>query len=106
LGHAIKAVVLEVWGLFVDDGAVALVAVVALLAVALFVQHQGDGHNIAGAVLIAGVLIAVGVGLSAAGRAVRNPAKAETAGDPLPDVPLRESHLVSGAPDRVADGNA
>src|SRR5579863_2516525 len=69
LGHAIRAVVLEVWGLFVDDGAVAMVAVVALFAVALFVQHQGDGHNIAGVVLIAGVLIAVGVGLSSAGRA-------------------------------------
>ena len=59
LERAIKAVVLELWGLFVDDGAVAVVAVVALLAVALFVQHQGDGHSIAGVLLIAGVLIAV-----------------------------------------------
>jgi uncharacterized membrane protein len=106
LGRAIKAVVLEVWGLFVDDGAVALVAVVALLAVALFVQHQGDGHNIAGVLLIAGVLIAVGVGLSAAGRAARKPVKSDAPPDLLPGDALRESDLVSGAPDRVADRNA
>jgi Ca2+/H+ antiporter, TMEM165/GDT1 family len=106
LGRAIKAVVLEVWGLFVDDGAVALVAVVALLAVALFVQHQGDGHNIAGVLLIAGVLIAVGVGLSAAGRAARKPVKSDAPPDLSPGVALRESDLVSGAPDRGADRNA
>jgi Ca2+/H+ antiporter, TMEM165/GDT1 family len=91
--RAIKAVLLEVWGLFVDDGAVALVAVVALLAVALFVQHQGDGHNIAGVLLIAGVLIAVGVGLSAAGRAARKPEAPEAPADPPPGVALGESPL-------------
>jgi uncharacterized membrane protein len=106
LGRVIKAVALEVWGLFVDDGAVALVAVVALLAVALFVQHLGDGHNIAGILLIAGVLIAVGVGLSAAGRAARKPVTPATPPESLPGVALRESHLVSGSPDRVADRNA
>jgi hypothetical protein len=66
--RALKAVVLEIWGLFVGDGAVALVAVVALLAVALYVQHAGDGHAIAGVLLIAGVLVAVGAGLSGATR--------------------------------------
>jgi uncharacterized membrane protein len=105
LGRAIKAVGLEVWGLFVDDGAVALVAVVALLAVALFVQHQGDGHKIAGVLLIAGVLIAVGVGLSGAGRAARKPGIPKTPSGSLPAVALRESHLVSGSPDRTADRN-
>jgi uncharacterized membrane protein len=105
LGRALKAVVLEVWGLFVDDGAVALVAVVALLAVALFVQHQGDGHDIAGVLLIAGVLIAVGVGLSAAGRAARKPVTPDPPSDVLPGVTLHEGHLVSGRPDRVADRN-
>jgi Ca2+/H+ antiporter, TMEM165/GDT1 family len=106
LGRALKAVVLEVWGLFVDDGAVALVAVVALLAVALFVEHQGDGHNIAGVLLIAGVLVAVGVGLSAAGRAPRKPALPDAAAEVLPAVALRESHLVAGTPDSIPDSNA
>ncbi len=109
VGQVIKAVALEVWGLFVDDGAVALVAVVALLAVALFVQHQGDGHNIAGAMLIVGVLVAVGVGLSAAGRAARKPVTPETPAEALPAVALRDgvAHRgVSGSPDRVADRNA
>lgn len=92
LGRVIKAVALEVWGLFVDDGAVAVVAVVALLAVALFVQHQGDGHNIAGVLLIAGVLVAVGVGLSAAGRAARKPETPATPAESLPGAALRESH--------------
>ena len=69
-----RAVVFELWGLFVDDGAVALVAIVALLSVALFVQHQGDGHSIAGALLIVGVLIAVWAGLSSASKARHRPA--------------------------------
>jgi uncharacterized membrane protein len=106
VARVIKAVALEVWGLFVDDGAVALVAVVALLAVALVVQHQGDGHNIAGVLLIVGVLIAVGVGLSAAGRAARNSVPPDTQSDVLPGVAVREGHLVSGSPDRIADRNA
>jgi uncharacterized membrane protein len=66
--RAIRAVVFEIWGLFVDDGAVAVGAVVALLAVALLVQHQGDNHSIAGVLLIVGVLIAVWAGLSSARR--------------------------------------
>jgi uncharacterized membrane protein len=98
LGRAIKAVVLEVWGLFVDDGAVAVIAVVALLAVALFVQHQGDGHNIAGVLLIAGVLIAVGVGLSTAGRVARKPMKPDAPGDALPGVALGQSPPRVGSP--------
>ncbi len=78
------------WGLFVDDGAVALVAIVALLAVALFVQHQGDAHSIAGILLIVGVLIAVGVGLSAAGRVARQPSTPQAA--PEPEQPAAATH--------------
>jgi uncharacterized membrane protein len=106
LGRLTKAVAVEVWGLFVDDGAVALVAVVALLTVALFVQHEGDGHNIAGALLIVGVLVAVGVGLSAAGRAARKPVSPATPAESLPGGALPEGHVASGGPDRVADRNA
>jgi uncharacterized membrane protein len=108
LERAIKAVVLEVWGLFVDDGAVALVAVVALLAVALFVQHQGDAHGIAGVLLILGVLIAVWAGLAGAGRAVRKVAPqvvpehtATRAGSESNDVPdASDRALTAPAADR------
>jgi Ca2+/H+ antiporter, TMEM165/GDT1 family len=72
--RTLRAIGLELWGLFVDDGAIAVVAVLALLAVALFVQHQGDAHGIAGIVLIAGVLIAVWLGLSSSARGSRKPA--------------------------------
>jgi Ca2+/H+ antiporter, TMEM165/GDT1 family len=89
--RAIRAVALEIWGLFVDDGAIALVAVVALLAVALYVQHQGHVQPIAGVLLIIGVLIAVWVGLSNARAATRKltslrspePQSLPAAADPL-----------------------
>src|SRR4029077_20673518 len=71
--RVIRAVALELWGLFVDDGAVAVVAIVALLAVALFVQHQGDGHSIAGIFLVVGVLIAVWAGLCCGGKPLWRP---------------------------------
>jgi Ca2+/H+ antiporter, TMEM165/GDT1 family len=80
--RTIKAIALELWGLFVDDGAIALVAVVVLLAVALLVQHQGDSHNVAGILLIAGVLLAVWVGLS---NAAKPAPKAAPATAPEPD---------------------
>jgi Ca2+/H+ antiporter, TMEM165/GDT1 family len=82
--RTIRAIVSELWGLFVDDGAVAVGAIVALLAVALLVQHQGDGHNVAGALLIAGVLIAVWAGLSGARKGARRPMARVAPGPPLP----------------------
>jgi len=71
--RVVRAIVFELWGLFVDDGAVALVAIVVLLSVALFVQHQGDAHSIAGALLIVGVVVAVWAGLSSASKARHRP---------------------------------
>ena len=96
--RAIGAVVLELWGLFVDDGAVAVVAIVALLAVALFVQHQGDGHSIAGIFLVVGVLIAVWAGLYGAGRA-RSGSTRGAASEP--SEPLSSPH--SGTPSDARD---
>ena len=69
--HVAKVVAQEIWGLFVDDGAVALVAIAALLGVSLYVDHEGDSHNIAGALLIVGVLVAVWAGLSGATKSAR-----------------------------------
>ncbi len=88
LERTLKAIALELWGLFVDDGAIALVAVVVLLAVALLVQHQGDTHDVAGILLIAGVLLAVGVGLS---NAAKPAPKATAASAPEPDLPAQLS---------------
>jgi uncharacterized membrane protein len=99
--RAIRAVALEVWGLFVDDGAVALVAVVALLAVALYVQHQGDGHAIAGALLIVGVVLAVWVGLSSARSADRASSAAAPLPQPLQQPPRVEGMATSDTPERT-----
>jgi uncharacterized membrane protein len=108
LERAIRAIVLELWGLFVDDGAVALVAVIALLGVALIVQHEGDPHSIAGVLLIAGVLIAVAAGLANTARRVRKtidkrppePPAEEPAADLTATLPPRDRALTGPTPDR------
>ena len=66
--RSIRAAAREVWGLFVDDGALAITAVAALLAIALFIDHQGGLRGLAGVLLVGGVLIAVSVSLSGAVR--------------------------------------
>jgi uncharacterized membrane protein len=68
---AVRTAGMEIWGLFVDDGALALVAVLVILAVALFAIHYGDNHSIAGALLIVGVLLAVYAGLRDATKSSR-----------------------------------
>lgn len=61
--HALQVAWGEVWGLFVDDGALAMVAVAAVLAVALYVGHTASRG--AGAVLlVVGVIAAISVGLN------------------------------------------
>jgi Ca2+/H+ antiporter, TMEM165/GDT1 family len=57
------AVLGEVWGLFVDDGALATVAVAIALGVGLFAAHGGQPTT-AGVFLVAGVILAVIVGLA------------------------------------------
>jgi hypothetical protein len=96
LERTIKAIALELWGLFVDDGAIALVAVVVLLAVALLVQHQGDSHNVAGILLIAGVLLAVWVGLSNVAK------RAPRAAPAIAPEPEPQSRLPASDESRVA----
>ncbi len=71
ISRVLRTAVLELWGLFVDDGALAIVAVLALLGVALFATHFGDGHSVAGGLLIAGVLLAVWAGLHDATKSSR-----------------------------------
>ncbi len=63
-----RAAVLEVWGLFVTNGQLAIFAVAALLFVAVFIDRFGGGRSVAGWVLVAGVLLAVAVALRTAAR--------------------------------------
>jgi Ca2+/H+ antiporter, TMEM165/GDT1 family len=65
----VRAAMLEVWGLFVTDGTLAIFAVAALLLVAVFVDRVGGQRSIAGWVLVTGVLLAIAVALRGAARA-------------------------------------
>jgi len=65
----IRAAVLEVWGLFVTDGMLAIFAVAALLFVALFIDRLGGPRSIAGWVIMGGVLLAIAIALRGAARA-------------------------------------
>jgi uncharacterized membrane protein len=71
LARAIRTAAVEVWGLFIDDGALAIVAILAIFGVALFATHFGDNHAVAGALLILGVLLAVWAGLHDATKSSR-----------------------------------
>jgi hypothetical protein len=63
-----KAAVIEVWGLFVTDGLLAILTVAALLFVVVFIDRLGGNRGAAGFVLIAGVLAAVIIALIRADR--------------------------------------
>jgi uncharacterized membrane protein len=104
--RALRTAVVEVWGLFVDDGALAIVAILAIFGVALFATHYGDGHSIGGALLILGVLLAVWAGLHDAAKSSRN-ASVKAPASPLDvdagarsSVPVDERPLVAPAADR------
>ena len=62
--RAVRAAANEVWGLFIDDGALATAAVAALLAIAVFVDHQATGKGIAAWLLVLGVVAAMAISLS------------------------------------------
>ncbi|HKV88131.1 MAG TPA: hypothetical protein VJT78_09055 [Candidatus Dormibacteraeota bacterium] len=68
-----RAAVLEVWGLFVTDGFLAIMAIAALLFVRVFVDRfagQGVGPGI---VLVLGVMLAIAVAVRRADRAAGRP---------------------------------
>jgi uncharacterized membrane protein len=72
-----RAAILEVWGLFVTDGLLAAVAVTAILFAALSIDRFGL-KNLAGPILVVGVLLAVTAALAQAAK--RRPA-AKVSGD-------------------------
>jgi Ca2+/H+ antiporter, TMEM165/GDT1 family len=83
LVRQLRAAVLEVWGLFVTDGTLAIFAVVALLVVAVFVDHFTGQRSVAGWVLVAGVLLAMAIALRGAAQtaAKRQPKPAHAGAD-------------------------
>lgn len=76
----------EIWGLFVDDGALASVAVLTVLGLALYTQHVLHAQ-LTGLLLVGGILAAVVIALSGAlrehGRAVRLEARPAPAAEPV-----------------------
>lgn len=66
-----RAVANEIWGLFVDDGSLALVAVASMLAVAVIADRAAGLRPLAGPLLVVGVLLAVMVGLAGPAKARR-----------------------------------
>jgi uncharacterized membrane protein len=80
----VRAAVLEVWGLFVTDGLLALFAVATLLLVAVYVDRSTNGHSIAGWLLVAGILVAVAIALRSA--AARSAAGKKVKAEPAPAV--------------------
>jgi Ca2+/H+ antiporter, TMEM165/GDT1 family len=77
--RSVRAAASEVWGLFVDDGALAIATVAVLLGIAVFVDHQSGQRAMAGVLLVVGVLVAIAVSLSGAIRQSWNPGKASQA---------------------------
>jgi uncharacterized membrane protein len=107
IARAARTAVTEVWGLFVDDGALAIVAILAIFGVALFATHYGDGHAVGGALLIVGVLLAVWAGLHDATKTSRKRSAVSAALPTLDTVSaasssahLDERPLVAPATDR------
>lgn len=61
--RSIQAAAREVWGLFVDDGALAVVALLVLFAIAWYTDHVTGQRGFASILLVVGVLAAIVIGL-------------------------------------------
>lgn len=64
--RSVRSAFLEVWGLFVDDGALAIGTIAVLLGMAVFLDHVNGERQLGGALLVLGVFIALAMGLSGA----------------------------------------
>lgn len=73
----LRAAMLEVWGLFVTDGLLAALAIVALIGIGMFIGHTTGQQMNAGLVLAAAISLGLGIALwAAARRAVASAPKA------------------------------
>jgi Ca2+/H+ antiporter, TMEM165/GDT1 family len=82
----LRGAVLEVWGLFVTDGQLAIFAVAALLFVPVFIDRFNGPGTAAGPILVAGVLLAIAVALRTAARADARVARNATVARPSESV--------------------
>src|SRR5262249_42447706 len=67
--RAARAVVGEVWGLFVGDGPLAIACLAVVAVVAVFTDRVAGQAQLAGVLLVAGVILSVAIGLADAFRA-------------------------------------
>ena len=86
--HALETAAREVWGLFVDDGAVAISALAVLLGVTVFTAHFAGQRGLAGVLLAVGVAGAAGAGLIQARAQRRAPARAVELTPPIDHEPV------------------
>jgi Ca2+/H+ antiporter, TMEM165/GDT1 family len=64
--RSVRAALSEVWGLFVDEGALAIATIAVLLGAAVFVDHFSSQRGVAAVLLVIGVFVAVAISLSGA----------------------------------------
>ncbi len=76
LARSVRSGASEVWGLFVEDGALAILAITVLLAVTVWADHVAGQRVLAGILLVAGILLAIAIGLSGAFKQNRRELKA------------------------------
>ena len=98
--RTVQSIAREVWGLFVEDGAVAIAAVAVLLGITVFADHFTAQRGLAGLLLAVGVAGAVGVGLSSARRQARASKRVESS----PPEPASDPALAERIADELSVG--
>src|SRR5579864_3437670 len=95
--RSIRAAANEVWGLFIDDGALATATVAVLFGIAVLVDHDTNQRGLAALLLVVGVFVAVGVSLSGAVRQswtrARSTKAVSTVEAVLEDKSISDGHL-------------
>ena len=79
LARPLGAAVLEVWGLFVTDGMLAIFAIAALLFVVVYIDRLGGQRTLAGLLLAGGIVLAIVASLRQATRAAARASAAKAA---------------------------
>ena len=100
--RAVNGIAREIWGLFVDDGAVAIAAVAVLLGIAVFTDHVTGQRGLAGVLLALGVAGAVGVGLAGARRQARASERVQSSPQEV-ELSPQERVNTSAASQRIPD---